>query len=181
MLLGWQPVSNFTILKKIHKYHMNVIVNAFFSLVCLLYDLFVYFQWFQPRNAVTFAWQCIFWVSDCKQLVHRFKGGWFFSLVISLFPSHSIEISTSQSQYYLFMILYLRKRKKKKTNSIHLGSKFMPFYCVKLHYNLLIVSMFPNFHWFFPQLVQWVSDSTIESHVNLILELIIPTNKKKPA
>lgn len=109
------------------------------------------------------------------------KVGGFSSLVISLFPSHSIEISTSQSQYYLFMILYLRKRKKKKTNSIHLGNKFMPFYCVKLHYNLLIVSMFPNFHWFFPLVVQWVSDSTIESHVNLILELIIPTNKKKPA
>lgn len=78
------------------------------------------------------------------------KVGGFFSLVISLFPSHSIEISTSQSQY-LFMILYLRKRKKKKTNSIHLGNKFMPFYCVKLHYNLLIVSKcFPISIDFFP-------------------------------
>lgn len=109
------------------------------------------------------------------------KVGGFFLLLFHSFPHTRLRFQHHNlNNIYLWYYIYANERRK-KTNSIHLGNKFMPFYCVKLHYNLLIVSMFPKFHWFFPLVVQWVSDSTIESHVNLILELIIPTNKKKPA
>lgn len=54
----------------------NVIKFMRVDLICFFFLFSA--QWIQPRNFVTFARQCVLWISDCIISVYRFKGGCLF-------------------------------------------------------------------------------------------------------